>query len=163
MCVWINTIDWGEGVNRCVNIKLSVAIALLVSINVSFCGCGRKEPPVPPRREKPPAIGDLSHRLDGSSLELSWSLPEKDSSRQPDVIGFKVYMSKVPLSESGCENCPLKFKAVADVPILKKAEPKQLMYSATLESGYQYVFMVRGYSDDGLISEDSNYIDFMIE
>jgi hypothetical protein len=143
--------------------KLSVAVGLLVIVYVLFCGCGKKDPPVPPRREKPPAIGDLSHRLDGRSLELSWSVPEKGSSRQPDLTGFKVYVSKVPLSESECENCPLKFKAIADVPIRKKAEQKQLIYSETLESGYQYVYMVRGYSDDGLISEDSNYINFIME
>jgi predicted small lipoprotein YifL len=145
------------------NKKLNVTIVMLVSIYLLCCGCGRKGPPVPPRREKPPAIEDLSHRLDGSSLELSWSLPEKVSSRQPDLIGFKVYRSKVPLSESECKNCPLKFKAVADVPIRKKAGQKQLMYFETLESGYQYVYMVRGYSEDGLISEDSNYINFMID
>ena len=67
------------------------------------------------------------------------------------------------VEESECENCPLKFKAIADVPILKKAEQKQLIYSETLESGYQYVYMVRGYSDDGFFSEDSNYINFIIE
>ena len=145
------------------NKKLIVIIVMLASIYLLFCGCGRKGPPVPPRRENPPAIEDLSHRLDGSSLELSWSVPEKDSSRQPDLAGFKVYVSKVPLSESECENCPLKFKAVADVPIRKKAEHKPLIYSETLESGYQYIYMVRGYSDDGLISEDSNYINFIIE
>jgi predicted small lipoprotein YifL len=145
------------------NKKLNAIIVMLVSIYLLFCGCGRKGPPVPPRHEKPPAIEDLSHRLDGSSLELSWSVPEKDSSRQPDLIGFKVYVSKVPLSESECENCPLKFKAIADVPIRKKAEQKQLIYSETLESGYQYVYMVRGYSDDGFFSEDSNYINFIIE
>ena len=144
-------------------IKLSIAIGLLVIVYVLLYGCGRKGPPVPPRRENPPAIEDLSHRLDGNSLEMSWSVPEKDNSRQPDLAGFKVYVSKVPLSESECENCPLKFKAIADVPIRKKAEQKQLMYTETLGSGYQYVYMVRGYSDDGLISEDSNYINFTIE
>lgn len=147
----------------CVNKKLSVIIVMLVSIYLLFCGCGKKGPPVSPRREKPPAIEDLSHRLDGSTLELSWSLPEKDSSRQPDLIGFKVYVSKVSLSESECENCPLKFKAVADVSIRKKAGQKQLIYSETLDAGYQYVYMVRGYSDDGLFSDDSNYINFIIE
>ena len=110
---------------RYVHKNLIVAIVLLVSINVLFCGCGKKGPPVPPRRENPPAIEDLSHRLDGNSLEMSWSVPEKDNSRQPDLAGFKVYVSKVPLSESECENCPLKFKAIADVPIRKKAEQKQ--------------------------------------
>jgi hypothetical protein len=150
-------------VKGCRNKKLGVIIVILVSIYLLVCGCGKKGPPVPPRREKPPAIEDLSYRLDGSSLELSWSVPEKDNRRQPDLIGFKVYVSKVALSETDCENCPLKFKAIADVPILKKTEQKQLMYSETLESGYQYVYMVRGYSEDGLISEDSNYIDFIIE
>ena len=148
---------------RCANKKLSVIIVMIVSIYLIFCGCGKKGPPVPPRREKPPAIEDLSYRLDGSSLELSWSAPEKDNNRQPDLIGFRVYVSKVPLSETECENCPLKFKAIADMPILKKAKQKQLLYSETLESGYQYVYMVRGYSDDGLMSKDSNYIDFIIE
>ena len=147
----------------CVHKKLSLIIVMLVSIYLLFCGCGKKGPPVPPRREKPPAIEDLSHRLDGNGLELSWSVPEKDSSRQPDLAGFKVYVSKVPLSESECENCPLKFKAIADVPIRKKAEQKQPRYSETLDSGYRYVYMVRGYSQDGLISEDSNYINFIIE
>ena len=148
---------------RCGLKKLSVIIVILVSIYLLFCGCGKKGPPIVPRREKPPAIKDLSYSLDGSNLELSWSVPEKDSSRQPDLTGFTVYVSKVALSESECEDCPLRFKAVADVPILKKTEQQQLIYSETVESGYQYVYMIRGYSDDGMISADSNYINFNIE
>ena len=54
---------------RCANKKLSVIIVMIVSIYLIFCGCGKKGPPVPPRLEKPPAIEDLSYRLDGSSLE----------------------------------------------------------------------------------------------
>ena len=147
----------------CVQKKLSLIIVMSVSIFLLFWGCGIKGPPLPPRREKPPAVQDLSYRLDGNGVELSWSVPEKNNSRQPDLAGFTVYVSKIPLSESECENCPLKFKAIADVPIRKKAEQNQLKYSETLESGYRYVYMVRGYSKDGLISEDSNYINFVIE
>ena len=142
---------------------LKIAIVLLVSTHILFWGCGIKGPPVPPRRENPPVIQDLSYRLDGKNLELSWSIPQKDSHQQPDLTGFKIYVSKVALSESGCEDCPLRFNAVADVPIGKKAAQNQLIYSESVESGYQYVYMVRGYSDDGLISEDSNYISFTVE
>lgn len=147
----------------CVNKSLSLAIVMLVGIYGLFWGCGKKGPPVPPRREKPPAVEDLSHRLDGSRLELSWSVPRKDSSQQPDLTGFKVYVSKTPMAEAECENCPLKFKAIADLPIGEKGEQNQLKFSEILESGYRYVYMVRGFSEDGMISEDSNYVYVIVE
>ncbi len=147
----------------CVSKKLTIAAVLLVISYIAFGGCGKKGPPVAPHREKPQAVKDLRHRLSGSNLELTWSIPEKGSRQHADVTGFKVYAAKIALSESDCETCPLKFKAVADIPIQKTAEQNQLTFSDTLESGYRYVFMVRGYIVNGLISEDSNYVEFPVE
>ncbi|MFY9706249.1 MAG: hypothetical protein WAJ95_10055, partial [Desulfobacterales bacterium] len=56
-----------------VGLRLVILSALLVGLQA---GCGKKGPPVPPRRYMPPAVTDLSYQLDGPTLTLSWSVPE---------------------------------------------------------------------------------------
>jgi hypothetical protein len=125
--------------------------------------CGKKDPPVPPRRENPPPVSDLSHSLQDNRLKLVWTVPKKENRRQSNLVGFKVYLSQIPLSESECKNCPLRFKQVGDIPILKQRNQEQIEFSQTLESGYRYVYLIRGYSDNAMISADSNYVDFVYE
>ncbi|UCE52119.1 MAG: hypothetical protein JSV31_23100 [Desulfobacterales bacterium] len=149
--------------NTRVYMRSVASILFIMVVYVWLFGCGAKDLPVPPRREKPPAVKDLSYRIEDHNLALAWTIPKKDKRRQSNLAGFKVYAAKVPLSESDCKNCPLRFIEVGDIPIPKKREQEQITFFQTLESGYRYVFMIRGYSDDGMVSVDSNYVDFVHE
>ena len=149
--------------NTRVNMRWVVSTLFIIVIYGWLFGCGVKDPPVPPRREKPPAVKDLSYRIEESNLALAWTIPKKVKRRQSNLAGFKVYAAKVPLSESDCKNCPLKFKIMSDIPILKHQKHDKLNFFFTLEPGYRYVFMIKGYSDNGMVSADSNYVDFVYE
>jgi len=150
-------------VNTRVNMRWVVSTLFISVICVWIFGCGVKDPPVPPPREKPPAVKDLSYRIEERNLALAWTIPKKDKRRQSNLAGFKVYAAKVPLSESDCRNCPLKLKVMSDIPILRHQEHHKISFFFALETGYRYVFMIKGYSDNGMVSADSNYVDFVYQ
>ncbi len=143
------------------HLKLSVSLLLIMGLSISFTSCGRKGPPRVPRREEPPAVTDLSHRIEDQQVVLSWSVPSRENRRQDDLAGFTVYRSKVTLSEADCENCPIQFKAIGNVPLMKKDRSESILFSDILESGYRYIYIVRGYGKRQMISADSNLIKFV--
>ena len=140
--------------------KLLVFVLLCASLSLGLVNCGKKGPPKAPRRENPPAVIDLRHRIEGRQIELTWSIPAEESRHQDDLAGFKVYRSKVTQSEAECDECPLKFNLIGDVPILKNDEPTPMKFNDELEAGYRYVYLVRGYGENQMISEDSNLVEF---
>ena len=146
---------------RCCQLKLLVFALLIMSLSFGSMSCGKKGPPKVPRWEEPPAVIDLSHRIENQQVGLTWSIPSKENRRQDDLAGFTVYRSKVTLSEADCENCPIQFKAIGDVPLIKKDGPEQLQFRDTLEAGYRYIYLVRGYGKRQMISADSNLVDFV--
>jgi len=145
----------------CRNSKLLVFLLLILSLCLGSVSCGIKGPPRAPQREEPPAVIDLSHRIENQQVVLTWSVPSKENRRQDDLAGFTVYRSKVTLSEADCENCPIQFKAIGNVPLMKKDRSESILFSDTLESGYRYIYIVRGYGKRQMISADSNLIKFV--
>ena len=145
----------------CRQSSLPVSLLLIIGLSFSFVSCGIKGPPRAPRREEPPAVIDLSHRVENQQVVLTWSVPSKENRRQDDLAGFTVYRSKVTLSEADCENCPLQFKAIGDVPIIKKDGSEPVRFSDTLEAGYRYIYFVRGYGKHQMVSADSNLVKFV--
>jgi hypothetical protein len=61
--------------------KVLAVVGLGFFIVLTGLGCGRKGMPSAPKKEIPAAVTDLSYRLDGSLLTLTWSVPQ---SRPPD-------------------------------------------------------------------------------
>jgi hypothetical protein len=138
-----------------------VSLQLIVGLSFSYISCGIKGPPRAPRREEPPAVTDLSHRIENQRVVLSWSVPSKENRRQDDLAGFTVYRSKMALSEADCENCPIQLKAIGNVPLMKKDRSESILFSDILESGYRYIYLVRGNGKRQMISADSNLIKFV--
>lgn len=136
----------------------------LVLVFVLMQGCGKKEPPVPPRQDRPPAVDDLSFDLNGDTVELSWTIPSPTGSGKSPIVGFLIYRSKLTL-ESDCPNCPKRYSKVGEMSVrLRSPEMQQserLTFTQAIELGYQYLYMVRAYDDEGLASKDSNVIDFI--
>ncbi len=146
---------------KCSHLKPPVLVLLVLGLCSGSLNCGKKGPPKVPRREEPPAVIDLGHRIENQQVVLTWSIPQKENRRQDDLIGFTVYRSKVTLSEAECENCPIQFKAIGDVPLVKKGRVEQMQFSDSLEAGYRYIFLVRGYGKRQMISADSNLVKFV--
>ena len=133
----------------------------IVCISVLLLSCGIKGPPRPPRRQDPPNVIDLQHSIKENQVELSWTVPEKERRLQSDLAGFKVYRSKLALSEADCENCPLRFTMVQDIGLLDKKIGDRIKFSDPLEPGYSFTYIVKSYSANGMISADSNVVKFV--
>ena len=145
------------------NPRLLQLFLYFLCISVLLLSCGRKGPPRPLRRQDPPTVIDLQHSIQDSQVELSWKVPKKERRLQSDLAGFKLYRSKITLSEAECENCPLMFTMVRDIAVLNKKVGDQIKFSDTLDPGYSYTYVVRSYSDNGMVSGDSNVVKFVFQ
>lgn len=148
--------------------KLQVAFRiLLVLFFFAISNCGKKEPPVAPRWQPPAPVTDLSHSIEGDQVKLTWTIPEKRNGRVSPLVGFKVFSSKVSISEPDCRSCPLTFMETGDVSAKQKRDHEKkrepIAFVQVLEPGYRYTYMVRCYSDNGMVSKDSNHIHFIFE
>jgi hypothetical protein len=143
------------------NTRLLHYFVFLLCFSVLLLNCGKKGPPRPPDRRDPPTVTDLQHGIQKTRVDLSWTVPKKEKRLQSDLDGFRVYRSKLALSEADCENCPLQFTMVRDIAMLDKKKDDRITFSETLEPGYSYTYLVKGYSDNGMVSGDSNLVEFV--
>jgi predicted small lipoprotein YifL len=146
-----------------IDIGCILGFSILAALAFSLSGCGRKAPPVPPRRIPPPTVKDLTWQMEENTLKLTWSIPKHAGKRPRRLKGVRVYRSKEPLSEAACLDCPKQFKRVADIPIVEwndTAEKKEavMTYSESLEKGYRFIYKVAVYNRDGTTGSDSNTV-----
>jgi hypothetical protein len=139
--------------------KVLAVVGLGFFIVLTGLGCGRKGMPSAPKKEIPAAVTDLSYRLDGSLLTLTWSVPQS----RPPVTGFRVYRSRVPAAETGCTQCPVQFSEVAKLSVQaeRSGESKQapMQFSETIDPGYHYIYKVVTTNEKGNPGPDSNHVD----
>ncbi len=119
---------------------------------ILLAGCGKKGPPVPPREGKPPPVSDLKARVDGHTLELSWTVPMEEGRSEREWKHFTIYRSKKEMLRPGCKKCPPKFEKAADVPV----QSRDMIFRETLEIGYKYIYKVVGHIRNGMVSHGSN-------
>ncbi len=123
-------------------------------------GCGVKTPPVPPRSEPPPAVTDLAGTIEGDTIRLRWTLPAWEPD-QDELVGFRIYRSRIPLSEVFCEDCPITFDLIDEVPITRENRETGIMtYTDRLEKGNRYIYRILPTTEQGLIGPESNVIRF---
>ena len=147
--------------------RLGLVFFILAGLSFLWVGCGKKGPPRPPQRPSPPAVTDLSYAVDNRTVELSWTVQGADDRSASSPVGYKVFRSKLSADESDCEKCPIRFAEIADVPIQmkrpEKSKPTRMRFAEVLEPGYQYIYKVIAYDEDGESSADSNIIKFYHE
>ncbi len=134
---------------------------ILAFIAVFVAGCGIKSPPIPPRTEVPKPVEDLTKEINNSTLTLTWTIP--DMKKKDRYEGFLIFRSSTLRSKSGCTNCPKVFKKVAQIPVdSPKPDPEQgkISFQEALEEGYRYSYMVKGVTEKGGKSPDSNIVAF---
>ena len=134
------------------------------TVSVAWVGCGKKGPPRPPKRPLPPTVEDLRYAIQGDVVELSWTHPATAGSIASRLEAIKVLRAVLSGEEIKCEHCPLRFEAVAEIPIQAKAPPKAdlrtLHYSETLDPGYRYFYKVIVFDKYGIGSKHSNVVRF---
>jgi hypothetical protein len=133
---------------------MGLLLALCV-IPFLFPACGKKRAPVPPRERPPAAIKDLKEAVQGDQLTLTWTAPSLKK-----LAGFYVYRSKKPVNEPECKDCPVLFTRVASILLETVEDTSLFSYTETIEAGYHYIYKVTAYSVAGLVSNDSNYVEF---
>ncbi|MFZ1202607.1 MAG: hypothetical protein WAO07_20765 [Desulfobacterales bacterium] len=136
-------------------------VVLLAGIQAS---CGKKGPPVPPPRFRPPAVTDLAYAIDGESVTLSWSVPAPTDDQAAAPVGCFVYQARQPLATSGCPDCSEPFTRVADTRV-PPGEPggalrRGMTYTGVLTPGFIYTFKVACTARDGGLGADSNVVNF---
>ena len=126
--------------------------------------CGIKGPPVPPRRYRPPAVSDLSYKIENESLELTWTVPYGTGQRKVDLAGCVVHRSMRPFSDPDCKKCPAPYEKVADVPVQRNGDNGKpvaaLHYGENLVSGFDYAFRVTCYTNNDIFGDVSNIVSF---
>lgn len=141
--------------------RLATVLAVFILVAL-LAGCGKKGPPVPPRRYRPPAVSDLDYRLDGRTLTLTWSLPADAGDKPAAADGCIVYQARQPQSDTACPGCPQPFARVADLPVEAKTparqQPRFMQYAGELDRGFVYTFKVVCYTHDGGPGDGSNLV-----
>lgn len=139
---------------------ISRVLILILVIGYGLTGCGVKAPPAPPRLEPPPGVSDLEGTIEGEFLRLSWTIPVWES-RKDQLAGFRIYRSRIPLSEAFCETCPIAFEPIHEVPITKADRKTGTMtYRDRLEKGNRYIYRLLPYTEMGIVGPESNVIRF---
>jgi hypothetical protein len=152
------------GVNRSMNQKVVsvILITAVLGISLLLSGCGKKGLPVAPRQVTLPAVNDLVPVIEGDMVILTWTVPEIKEKKGPSITGFAVNKAMSPVQESDCKNCPVKYKAVAEITAGLKGKSGKMEYTGKLEKGFKYYFKVTAFSDDAAAeSRDSNIVEFI--
>ena len=143
--------------------KVALAVLILVTPAVMMWGCGKKGPPQPPTGSRPPRVGDLGYGVSNNTVKLSWTVPEPDEKAQLPITGFLIFWFQQSLAERECPNCPIIFKLIGDVPVRSLGSGQSaplIMFTQTIEPGYRYTYKVNGYSEGGIRSRNSNFVEF---
>ncbi len=121
---------------------------------ILFSACGKKAPPIPPTYVAPPVVNGLQIMLKDDIMTLQWPVPEWEEKDENALAGFFVYRSQIALSDTGCEDCPVRFKKAADIRIDNNKSNGS--YAESLEKGFRYSFKVSVYTDNGYEGEKSD-------
>lgn len=138
---------------------LRLLLLTTVVLGLLALGCGVKGPPIPPQMVPPPSVADLQGQIEEDRALLTWTAPARASRRVLEVTGFRVYRARTPLSENGCENCPLTFEKAAELNV--GGQPR-MSFSEVLQPGYRYTYKVVGYGAGDNRFEDSNLVELVL-
>jgi len=131
-------------------------------ISTLMAGCGVKKPPVAPEAAPPEAISDLSYEKEGNAVTLHWTIPGKEALGSAGLGGFYIYQGEARLSDSACKDCPVLFHRIGQIGIENLYVNDRLLstasYTVMLTPGFRYQFKVVVFSEDGLLSPDSNRV-----
>ncbi len=159
----MNVADWGLPLKR-VSINYWPAILLAFLVIGLMPGCGKKGPPVPPKKYRLPPVSDLTYRVDGQNLALAWTVPDATGAGKSATDGCVVYRARQALLESECTGCPVPFVSIAEIPVAKSStsasQQTALTYTETLIPGFAYTYKVVCFTRDGGPGEDSNVVNF---
>jgi len=115
-------------------------------------GCGRKAPPVPPRRAPLPPVTGLIGRLEGDVVTLTWRRdPAAGATR-----GYIVLRAQTSAANPPCAGCPLIFQTAGELSGDRGAET--IEFSESVLPGFIYTYKVQPVGSAGDRGQDSNRV-----
>ena len=132
------------------------AIWMLVLAVVLISGCGKKAPPVVPRRMPLAQVSDLQGSLSQSTVRLTWN----HSTENARAAGYIVLRAQSSLSHPDCPDCPLLFQKVETIPLSRSMRNKghAMDFYQDVGEGFRYTYNVRPYQSSGAQGPDSNLV-----
>lgn len=140
------------------------AAGLILALLVGIAACGIKGPPVPPEKTPPAPVGDLRAVVDGNQIHLTWTLGAAAAGEKSALEGFHVFQWRQAIDDPACPGCPKVYERIAligmETGVPEAPERLRFSHDAALQSGYRYSLKVIVFSRDGLVSKDSNLLEF---
>jgi hypothetical protein len=121
----------------------------VVMIAVCLCAlalgaCGRKAPPVPPRRPPLPQPTALEGTRDGDTVRLTW----QQGRHGQGVVRYAVMRARWPVEEPPCDGCPLIFEEVGSVTVEPAMEEIEFEEPVAADMVYSYKVVPVGSSGE---------------
>ena len=138
-------------------ISCLILTGVLAVLMLTASACGKKAPPVAPRRAPLVAVKDLQAERHEDDVTLSWHhSPENRQAR-----GYLVLRAETALDAEPCAGCPLVFQEVETLPLSRSQRNQRHLFtfSQGLPAGFRYSFRVRAFYASGVQGPDSNQVE----
>jgi hypothetical protein len=112
---------------------LAVMIGLVLT---GLSGCGKKAPPVPPRRAPLPQVSALKGHLEGDTVTLTWP----SAPAAVGIRGYVVLRAQVSATSPSCPGCPMVFQKAGMVNADQGTGT--LAFSEPVRAGFIYTYKV---------------------
>ncbi len=141
-------------------LRTLLALSLTAVIAAS---CGKEGLPKPPESELPDPVKDLTLKATRGAVELKWSVPQKnqDGSKPPDVTGFQVMHSLLPIvGDTNVTASKPELAFVLPVPVDVSGTPlkQATVRDATAVPETVNVYRVLTFGSSGFGTDPSNSV-----
>ena len=140
---------------------LRIGMVVIVMATMVFAvSCGRKADPVCPRSIKPDAVSNVSARVNGLGIDVSWTAASSE------LADLKYRILKSELKADECLTCPREYVLIDQLPYksprLKRAGGNGLTYrDSDVRNGYSYSYVVVTCTESQICSDESNRADIV--
>lgn len=131
---------------------------IIMATMVFAVSCGRKADPVCPRSIKPDAVSNVSARVSGLGIDVSWTAASSE------LADLKYRILKSELKADECLTCPREYVLIEQLscedPKLKRTEGNGLTYrDIDVKNGYSYSYVIVTCTESENCSDESNHVD----
>jgi len=137
-------------------------LLILVMLMVMTTGCGKKGDLRAPELAAPKPITNLTARMQGSAIALTWSRPTEyiDGKEMKDLASFVVFRKEISQS---CLDCPVPYRQLTTLNVEDRerfVKQKQYRYDdEEVQAKSIYRYRVVSQLFDGSLSAPSNEVE----